>query len=78
MKYDKILVKPGTKVDLKEYDTAYTGDFKDKESAKEKLNSDIGRLCDLQYKLYASNAYSLLIVFQALDAAGKDGTINML
>jgi PPK2 family polyphosphate:nucleotide phosphotransferase len=76
MDYDKILVKPGKKIVLKDYDTAYTGDFKDKSDAKEKLKSDIKKLSDLQYKLYASNKYSLLIIFQALDAAGKDGTIK--
>lgn len=76
MNYDNILIKPGSKVDLKDYDTAYTDEFKDKESAKEKLLEDIEKLSDLQYKLYASNAYSLLIIFQALDAAGKDGTIK--
>ena len=77
MKDDKrIFVKEGTRVNLKDYDTAYTGDFKDKKDAKEKLKGDIEKLSELQYKLYASNEYSLLIIFQALDAAGKDGTIK--
>jgi PPK2 family polyphosphate:nucleotide phosphotransferase len=76
MDYDRIRIKPGSSIDLKDYDTAYTGDFKDKSDAKEKLKSDIEKLSDLQYKLYASNEYSLLIIFQALDAAGKDGTIK--
>jgi len=77
MKEDKrIFVKEGTKVNLQDYDTAYTGDFNDKKDAKEKLKGDIEKLSELQYKLYASNEYSLLIIFQALDAAGKDGTIK--
>jgi PPK2 family polyphosphate:nucleotide phosphotransferase len=77
MKDDKkIFVREGTKVNLHDYDTAYTGDFKDKKDAREKLESDIKKLSDLQYKLYASNEYSLLLIFQALDAAGKDGTIK--
>jgi PPK2 family polyphosphate:nucleotide phosphotransferase len=77
MKDDKkIFVKEGSKVNLQEYDTAYTGGFKEKKDAKDKLQSDIEKLSDLQYKLYASNEYSLLLIFQALDAAGKDGTIK--
>ncbi len=77
MKDDKnIFVKPGTKVKLNEYDTGYTAGYTDKESAKEVLKDNIENLKKLQYKLYASNQYSVLIVFQALDAAGKDGTIK--
>lgn len=77
MKNDKnIFVKPGTKVNLNQYDTAYTAGFDDKESAKAKLKSDIEKLTELQYKLYAGNSYSVLIIFQAQDAAGKDGTIK--
>lgn len=77
MKDDKkIFVKEGTRVNLKDYDTVYTGEFKEKKEAKEKLKSDIKKLSELQYKLYASNEYSLLLIFQALDAAGKDGTIK--
>jgi PPK2 family polyphosphate:nucleotide phosphotransferase len=72
----KIFVKPGTNVSLKDYDTSYTGGFKDKEDAAEKLQADIKCLAVLQDKLYASGAYSLLIVFQAMDAAGKDSTIK--
>ncbi len=79
MKDDKnIFVKPGIKVKLSEYDTGYTADYSDKESAGEKLKNDIEKLAKLQYKLYASNQYSVLIVFQALDAAGKDGTIKQV
>jgi PPK2 family polyphosphate:nucleotide phosphotransferase len=79
MKDDKnIFVKPGTKIKLSEYDTGYTADYSDKESAGEKLKNDIEKLAKLQYKLYASNQYSVLIVFQALDAAGKDGTIKQV
>ena len=40
------------------------------------LQSSVARLADLQDKLYAQNIYSLLIIFQAMDAAGKDGTIK--
>jgi PPK2 family polyphosphate:nucleotide phosphotransferase len=77
MKDDKnIFVKPGTKVKLNDYDTEYSAGYNDKEAANENLKSSIDKLKKLQYRLYAGNSYSVLIVFQALDAAGKDGTIK--
>ena len=73
---EKLLVKPGSKVDLRKFDTKYTADFKDKDDAREMLEQDVKRLSELQDMLYAYNKYSLLIIFQAMDAAGKDGTIK--
>ena len=73
---DKLLVKPETQADLEKYDTSYSAMFKDKEEAKELLVKDIQRLTELQDMLYAQDRYSILIVFQAMDAAGKDGTIK--
>ena len=75
-KDDNLLVKPGKKVRLNNFDTKYTGGFKDKEDAAEMLAKDITRLAELQDMLYAMNKYSLLVVIQAMDAAGKDGTIK--
>lgn len=75
-KDENLLVKPGSKVNLSDYDTRYTGGFNDKEDASEMLAKDITRLAELQDMLYAMNKYSLLVVFQAMDAAGKDGTIK--
>ncbi len=75
-KDENLLVKPGSKVNLKDFDTRYTANFKDKEDAAEMLNKDILRLSELQDMLYAMNKYSLLVVIQAMDAAGKDGTIK--
>jgi PPK2 family polyphosphate:nucleotide phosphotransferase len=73
---ERLLVKPGHKISLKDYDTAYTCNFSDKEDAAEMLEKDIIRISELQDMLYASKTYSLLIIFQALDAAGKDSTIK--
>ena len=73
---ENILVKPGKKIDLSSFDTGYTNLFDDKESAREMLDNDIQRMVELQNMLYAQGKYSLLIVFQAMDAAGKDGTIK--
>jgi PPK2 family polyphosphate:nucleotide phosphotransferase len=75
-KDENLLVKPGSKVNLKDFNTRYTANFQDKEDAAEMLNKDILRLSELQDMLYAMNKYSLLVVIQAMDAAGKDGTIK--
>ena len=76
MNHEPFIVPPRKKIRLKDYDPAYTGKFKDKTEASEKLARDIVRLAELQDVLYAQNTYALLIIFQAMDAAGKDGTIR--
>jgi PPK2 family polyphosphate:nucleotide phosphotransferase len=76
MNYDRLLVPAGKSIKLKDYDPAYTGKFPAKEDAAEKLQSDIVKLAALQEVLYAQNTYALLLVFQAMDAAGKDGVIK--
>jgi len=76
MNPDKYRVKPNSKVILKNVSTADTGEFNSKKGAKEKLKENIKRMSDLQAKLYAQDKYALLLVFQAMDAAGKDGTIK--
>ncbi|MGA7989934.1 MAG: polyphosphate kinase 2 family protein [Thermoanaerobaculia bacterium] len=55
-------------------DTAHLREGKRK--AKELLAAGVGRLADLQDRLYAQDRWSVLLVFQAMDAAGKDGTIK--
>ena len=76
MKHDALIVPPGKKIRLKDFDPAYTGKYHSKEEALEKLEADIMRLSEYQNVLYAQDSYALLIIFQALDAAGKDGTIK--
>jgi PPK2 family polyphosphate:nucleotide phosphotransferase len=76
MDHKPFIVPPGAKVRLKKYDTKYTGEFKNREEAESKLQKDILRLAKYQDILYAQNTYALLLVFQAMDAAGKDGTIR--
>jgi PPK2 family polyphosphate:nucleotide phosphotransferase len=61
---------------LKDYDPAGTGRWKSIDEAKEHVEKDIERMRKLQDMLYAQDCWSLLLIFQALDAAGKDGTIN--
>ncbi len=76
MKHDSFLVPPGKKIKLADYDPADTGKFKKKEDALEDLRADIVRLAAYQDKLYAQNTHALLVVVQAMDAAGKDGAIK--
>jgi PPK2 family polyphosphate:nucleotide phosphotransferase len=60
----------------KEYDPGTTADFLDKGEAKDLHEEGIKKLTELQDKLYAQNSHALLIVIQAMDAAGKDGVIK--
>jgi len=76
MNHDHLLVPPGKVIQLKDYDTNYTGEFENKEQAESKLREDVLRLASYQDVLYAQNTYSLLIIFQAMDASGKDSTIK--
>jgi PPK2 family polyphosphate:nucleotide phosphotransferase len=76
MNLNRFLVKPNSKLDLSKVDTAYTANFKSKDEGKKLLLENIKRMRELQSKLYAQDRYSLLLVFQAMDAAGKDGTIK--
>lgn len=62
--------------DLKNHKTDDTGNYKDKEQAKTDTKANIAKLQDLQERLYAYNKYSLLVIIQAMDAAGKDGVIE--
>jgi PPK2 family polyphosphate:nucleotide phosphotransferase len=70
------LVPHDKHIRLRDFDTAFTGKFKGKEDAAQKLEEDVTRLAELQDVLYAQNSYALLIIVQAMDAAGKDGIIK--
>ncbi|WP_164928954.1 polyphosphate kinase 2 family protein [Gloeobacter violaceus] len=71
------IVPPGKKISLaKDYDPDYHADYLTKEDAQEQLREGIERLAKFQDMLYAQNTYALLIVLQAMDAAGKDGVIK--
>ena len=70
------LVKEGEKVALKKFATSYKGKEVTKDQATALLNDSRKQLAKIQDKLYAHNRYSVLILFQAMDAAGKDGAIK--
>jgi PPK2 family polyphosphate:nucleotide phosphotransferase len=71
-------VTEGKKFRLKDHDPGETLDFtgKDKPQAKEALAAGVQALSELQDKLYAQDQWAVLLVFQAMDAAGKDGVIK--
>jgi PPK2 family polyphosphate:nucleotide phosphotransferase len=76
MNYQQFAVREGEKLNLKDRRTDFTGDYHEKEEAVEDLAKNIERLTELQDVLYAQNKFALLIIFQAMDAAGKDGAIK--
>ena len=69
-------VKPGKRIKLKDYDTGYTGSALGKKEAEVLLEESRKKLTEIQDKLYAHNRYNILIIFQAMDAAGKDGAVK--
>jgi PPK2 family polyphosphate:nucleotide phosphotransferase len=70
------LVPTGTQVNLADYDPGYTGDYPSKDKTKAELRRNVSRLQELQQVLWAEGKHALLIVLQAMDAGGKDGTIR--
>jgi len=71
-------VEPGAKVRLSKIDASYTGKDDSREQALPEIQTHVERMDKLQYLLYADSNQSLLVVLQALDAAGKDGVIRHL
>ena len=69
-------VGPGEKVKLKEWPTMVKPFCKSKKRYQKLLAEHVEELSALQRLLYASNGYSVLLIFQAMDAAGKDGAIS--
>jgi PPK2 family polyphosphate:nucleotide phosphotransferase len=69
-------VKEGKKVDLAKWPTLIDPVYRSKEDYHAILADHVARLSDLQQKLYAENRHALLLIFQAMDAAGKDGCIR--
>jgi len=73
--YSKLRVQEGTKVNLRNFPTCEEGGYT-KQSAKEEIKQNIKELNKFQERFYADDRYSLLIILQARDAAGKDGVIR--
>jgi PPK2 family polyphosphate:nucleotide phosphotransferase len=73
--FNYLAPKAGKRINLADYACDYTGDYT-KKTAKKALKENTKELKEIQRKFYADDRYSLLIVLQAPDAAGKDGTIR--
>ena len=77
MKYrNRFLVKPSRRVDLQRIDPSITGGYADKEAAGQKLERDISELRNVQEVFTASGRFAMLVIFQGMDTAGKDGAIS--
>ena len=80
MKIDKLAnkfrVENGKHFRLKDFDPGDTGHWHSKEHAEQALQQSVLRTAELQDKLYAQDRWAVLLVFQAMDAAGKDGAVK--
>ena len=72
----RLIADPGSRISLKDHDPDWTPKWLDAEAAPQLLADGVQHLAKLQDRLYAQHRYSVLMVFQAMDAAGKDGTIK--
>jgi PPK2 family polyphosphate:nucleotide phosphotransferase len=72
----KLFAKPGKKIKLSGFETEYKGKQLVKKEAEMLLETGRKHLAEIQDMLYAHNQYSILIIFQAMDAAGKDGAVK--
>lgn len=69
-------VRPGHRVDLRKLPTRVAARYESKEQCRFLLESHVEQLSSLQNLLYADNRYAVLLIFQAMDAAGKDSSIR--
>jgi PPK2 family polyphosphate:nucleotide phosphotransferase len=76
IKTEEFKVVPGETVDLGKWPTKVDPVYKSKKKYKKKLKKQVEELSDLQRLHYASDGYAVLLIFQAMDAAGKDGAIR--
>jgi PPK2 family polyphosphate:nucleotide phosphotransferase len=76
MNFDRYRVRPGRRVKLQQFDPADTGPFRHKEEAAERLGRGRQRMIALHERLYAQDTWAVLLIFQAMDAAGKDSAIK--
>src|SRR5579864_6910930 len=80
MKYHRLAnayrIDSGKHIRLKDFDPADTADWRSGDDAEQALQHGIAHIADLQDKLYAQDRWAVLLIFQAMDAAGKDGAIK--
>src|SRR5206468_9160691 len=73
---ERFRVRPGDRSALKRERPDHTGPFTDRASARKHLEKGIARLDELQERLYAQGEHALLLIFQGMDASGKDSAIE--
>jgi polyphosphate kinase 2 (PPK2 family) len=76
--FGKNSCEPGAKVHLSKINPSHKGEYESREQAAPDIAKNMQRMDKLQYLLYADDSQSLLVVLQALDAGGKDGTVRHL
>jgi PPK2 family polyphosphate:nucleotide phosphotransferase len=73
---DRFRVRPGTRVKMTDYDPADSSPYRDRAEAEGLLEQELTRIAELQDRLYAEDRWALLLIFQAMDGAGKDSVIK--
>src|SRR2546426_858216 len=74
--WERLVVPPGRRVHLADWDPDDTAGHKKDAATEHALGQDIARLDELQYVMFADHRHALLVMLQAMDAGGKDGTIR--
>ncbi|HLW24123.1 MAG TPA: ADP-polyphosphate phosphotransferase [Steroidobacteraceae bacterium] len=75
MKPDDFRAPQGARIDLSKWPTRVAPVYRDDADYEDQLRSHVKKLSEQQQRLYASSTYAVLLIFQAMDAAGKDGVI---
>jgi PPK2 family polyphosphate:nucleotide phosphotransferase len=73
---DRFRVRPGTRVKMADYNPADSSPYRDRAEAEGLLEQELTRIAELQDRLYAEDRWALLLIFQAMDGAGKDSVIK--
>jgi PPK2 family polyphosphate:nucleotide phosphotransferase len=73
---DRFRVRPGARVKMTDFDPGDSSPYKDRAEAEGQLEQELSRIAELQDRLYAEDRWALLLIFQAMDGAGKDSVIK--
>lgn len=76
MKTNRFRIRPGKRIALADFDPADSAPYTNRAEAEGLLEPDLDRLRSLQERLYAEDRWALLLIFQAMDAAGKDSVVE--
>jgi PPK2 family polyphosphate:nucleotide phosphotransferase len=73
---DRFRVRPGTRVRIPDHNPADSSPYRDRAEAEGQLEQELARIAELQDRLYAEDRWALLLIFQAMDGAGKDSVVK--